>query len=271
MPAGVPSAGCLLIAPGRGYSPLDCLARVFTPITDANRLLMARANKAIFFRRALKIVNGGIHTAVTANTCAVSAAAVPCNNIVAPGLTVAAENPVYIQGNFNATAASATVEPNVATSIIADAVTTLSNNWNDIRSFSSSGASTGRLAATTSYRVAIVTGKTRFFPKPSFGDASFGSDGGAHNFVRLLEDWRTSVLRYRGSFVSFFYSRQATGSFKCCDGDAYLRGDRDWSFDEDFLLPSLLPPGTPMFRDVNTLTFRQLLRPTQGQTGIDNQ
>ena len=35
------------------------------------------------------------------------------------------------------------------------------------------------------------------------------------------------------------------------------------AFDSDFLTPSLLPPGTPMFRDVNTLTFRQLLRPTQ--------
>jgi hypothetical protein len=38
---------------------------------------------------------------------------------------------------------------------------------------------------------------------------------------------------------------------------------RDMAFDTDFLLPSRLPPGTPMFRDVNTLTFRQLLRPTQ--------
>jgi len=28
-------------------------------------------------------------------------------------------------------------------------------------------------------------------------------------------------------------------------------------------MPALLPPGTPMFRDVNTLTFRQILRPTQ--------
>jgi hypothetical protein len=25
----------------------------------------------------------------------------------------------------------------------------------------------------------------------------------------------------------------------------------------------LLPPGTPMFRDINTLTFRQMLRPNQ--------
>jgi hypothetical protein len=43
----------------------------------------------------------------------------------------------------------------------------------------------------------------------------------------------------------------------------YTRGDRDWAFDTDFLIPSQLPPATTMFRDVNTLTFRQLLRPNQ--------
>ena len=63
--------------------------------------------------------------------------------------------------------------------------------------------------------------------------------------------------------VSFFINRQAVGTFKCCDSDVYVRGPREWAFDTDFLLPARLPPGTPMFRDVNTLTFRQLLRPTQ--------
>jgi hypothetical protein len=110
-------------------------------------------------------------------------------NIIAPGLTIASENPVYIQGDFNATAASANVEPNVATAVLGDAVTLLSNSWNDIRSFNAPSDSTQRRASTTGYRVAIVTGKTRAFPKPSFTPATFGSDGGANNFVRLLEDW----------------------------------------------------------------------------------
>ena len=64
------------------------------------------------------------------------------------------------------------------------------------------------------------------------------------------------------SIVSFYISRQAIGTFKCCS-DTYTPGTRNYTFDTDFLLPSLLPPATPMFRDVNTLTFRQLLRPTQ--------
>ena len=62
--------------------------------------------------------------------------------------------------------------------------------------------------------------------------------------------------------MSLFTSRQATGTFKCCM-NVYAWGVRNYSFDTNFLTPSLLPPGTPMFRDVNTLTFRQLLRPTE--------
>ena len=47
------------------------------------------APASVLFRRALKIINGGMVGAV--------------NNIPAAGFTVASENPVYIQGNFNAT------------------------------------------------------------------------------------------------------------------------------------------------------------------------
>ena len=111
-----------------------------------------------------------------------------------------------------------------------------------------------------------MSGKSRAFPQPSGTSASFGSDGGAHNFLRNLEYWTNTGVtqRYRGSLVSFFVSRQSTGTFKCCSYDVYDKPDvRDFQFDTDFLLPARLPPGTPMFRDVNTLTFRQLLRPTQ--------
>ncbi len=207
--------------------------------------LIARANKNVLFRRALKLTDAALGN-------------------LPPGLTIVSENPVYVQGDYNATAASVTATTNVPAAIIADAVTLLSNAWNDMRSFTSPTRASGRAAATTGYRFALVTGKGIPFPKPNGEDASFGSDGGAHNFVRSLENWDNgSIHRYRGSMVSFYTNRQATGTFKCCNNDAYTRGDRAWAFDTDFLLPTKLPPGTPMFRDVNTLTFRQLLRPTQ--------
>ena len=51
------------------------------------------------------------------------------------GLTIASENPVYVQGNYNAQADNTLADPHVPAAIVADAVTLLSNGWNDIRSF----------------------------------------------------------------------------------------------------------------------------------------
>ena len=70
------------------------------------------------------------------------------------------------------------------------------------------------------------------------------------------------TLNYRGSIISFYTSRQAVGIYKCCN-IVYTPPARGYNFDAEFLTPKLLPPRTPMFRDLNTLTFRQVLRPTQ--------
>jgi hypothetical protein len=156
----------------------------------------------------------------------------------------------------------------MAAAILADAVTILSNNWNDANSFQSPNNVVGRPASTTGYRFAVVSGKSLSFPHPGAAGGSpmflFGTDGGVANFLRYLEDWNagTRIINYRGSIVSLFISRQATGTYKCCQR-VYSYSTRNYAFDTDFLLPALLPPATPMFRDVNTLTFRQLLRPNQ--------
>jgi hypothetical protein len=208
---------------------------------------VARANRQIFFRRALKVVNGGL------------------NSIPSPGLTIAAENPVYVQGNFNALANDTAAEPNMACAIIADAVTLLSNNWNDIRSFVlPNNPAAGRAATTTGYRMAVISGTNVPFARPGgWAARDFGTDGGAHDFLRTLESWpNPQALNYRGSMVSFYRSRQAVGTYKSGPNVRVLV-NRGYVFDTDFLTPLLLPPGTPAFRDVNTLTFRQLLRPNQ--------
>ena len=138
-----------------------------------------------------------------------------------------------MQGNYNATADNTLADPHVPAAIIADAVTLLSNNWNDIRSFRIPPNPANRPATTTGYRVAIVGGKSLPFPRPT-GWASaqdFGTDGGAHNFLRLLEGWDNgSTLNYRGSIVSFFTSRQAVGSYKCCT-NVYAAPTRGFNFD----------------------------------------
>jgi len=269
-PGGL-TAATLAWPPALGYQPNS----VGRPSTDSawaagTTVLLTtpvavnevRVNPPVFFRRALKIVNGGYTTGTLR---------LPRNG--SQGLSVVAENPAYLQGNYNAPNAAGTdfgATPgtdHVSAAVIADAVSLLSNNFNDIGSFMAPHDVTNanRAASTTWYRVAVISGKGLNFPHPTTNaqdHTDFGTDGGAHNFLRYLEDWGGQTLNYRGSIVSFYLNRQALGTYKCCDV-VYGVPSRGYKFDSDFLTPNLLPPRTPMFRDVNTLTFRQLLRPGQ--------
>ncbi len=209
----------------------------------------ARENPPLFFRRALKIVNA---SSLNLGLCP---SGVNC------GLTIATENPVYIHGNFNAPGGNFT-SPYGATSVIADAITLLSSNWNDVNSFAFPYTPSSRAAVTTAYRFAAESGKGLSFPQPGSTPQDFGTDGGVHNFLRYLESWSGQTLNYRGSLVSFYYNRQAVGLYKCCN-TVYTAPTRGYNFDTDFLTPGLLPPRTPMFRDVNTIGFTQLLLPSQ--------
>src|SRR4029078_5893257 len=125
-------------------------------------------------------------------------------------------------------------------------------NWNDRRSYTDPNNQTNRPATDTWYRFAVIAGKDLSFPWINGQGQDFGTDGGAHNFLRYIENWGGATLNYRGSIVSFYTARQATGTFKCCT-HVYGPPTRGYNFDVEFLIPSLLPPGTPMFRDVNTL------------------
>lgn len=213
----------------------------------------ARQNPNPFFRRAVKIMDGKLLTGT--GSCPGTA---PC------GLAIAVENPVYVQGDFNANSAgNGFNDPNVAVSINADAVTLLSNNYNDVNGFAFPYANSNA-AATTYYRTAIMAGKGASFPQPTgyASPADFGTDGGVHNFLRYNENWGGQTLNYRGSIISMYYNRQAIGLYKCCT-TVYSPPTRGYNFDTEFLTPALLPPRTPLFRDINTTGFTQLLLPTQ--------
>jgi hypothetical protein len=228
-------------------SPLDSSARPWTPAVSAS---IARINSPIFFRRALKLVNGqSIDLGSVGGT--------PL------GLTVASENPVYVQGNYNAPGTFS--GDHAACAVIADSVTLLSNSWNDANSFTSPhsvASGSARTGSTTWYRMALIAGKGRPFPQPTSTPQDFGTDGGVHNFIRLLENWSGQTLNYRGSIVSLFYNRQAVGLYKCCN-NVYFPPTRGYNFDVEFLEPSLLPPRTPMFRDVIITGFTRLIMPNQ--------
>lgn len=237
-------------------APFNDTGRPWTTIAAAD-FPKARVNRQVLFRRALKLVSAGVAGGVT--------------SLPVTGLTVVAENPIYVQGNYNATndPVANPDEDHAPAAIMADAVAILSNAWTDAASFRFPNDATLRQASTTGYRFAVVTGKSLSFPYPTAGSPQFlfGTDGGAGNFLRMMENWRPAGvdLNYRGSMVSLFISRQATGTFKYHTTlpNVYDYADRNFKFDDEFLQPALLPPGTPMFRDVNMLTFRQILRPNQ--------
>jgi PilX N-terminal len=210
----------------------------------------ARENPPLFFRHALKIVNGQTLTIGTS-----------CSGT--DGLTVTSENPVYIQGDYNAPVDDGSWGgTSVAAAVEGDAVTFLSNNWNDVNSFAYPYNINNRAAAPTAYRAAIISGKGVPFPSIAGQAQDFGTDGGVHNFLRFLENWGL-VCHYRGSLVSFFYNRQGVGTYKGT-GVYNPPSPRDYSFDTNFTLgPACLPPRTPSLRSVNTIGFSQEILPTQ--------
>jgi hypothetical protein len=275
-----------------------------TPYAPGHRIrtfTVGRANRVTGARHALKLVDASLGNLPTmppgnaTNNCALNAA----NPTGCGGFTLGSENPVYIQGNYNSNcpvAGGADCTPgnanydltwktppgaepiHSAAAVIADAVTVLSNNWEDagvtgalysgslVNPINPGGQNVpaltpNRIAVTSYYRVAIAGGKNIAFlntvQNPEF---SFGMDGGVHNFLRFLEDWdgQTSLqnLNYKGSLVSLYFATYATGTFKCCNL-VYNPPNRNYIFDPLFALPQNLPPGTPMFRNVDNLSYRQ--------------
>ncbi|MGA3092146.1 MAG: hypothetical protein ABSD75_26355 [Terriglobales bacterium] len=233
-----------------------------------NSCVTARKNWVSGARHALRLVDGSLGNVPLS----------PVGTVADPGgFTVASENPVYVWGDYNSNPGDTTwnspavdVAGHSSTAIIADTVTLLSNNWTDPVSFGlgSSGTVTSpgdRNATTSYYRTAIAAGKNVNFPQPTWGAPNdFGTDGGVHNFLRYLENWGGQTLNYKGSIVSLYYATYGTGVYKCCT-TVYSPPTRNYIFDTDFTSPSGLPPGTPMFRDVETLSYRQLF--TARQTG----
>lgn len=271
------------------------------------------ANRVTGARHVLKLVDGSVGNLPTmppgnsTNNCAQSST----NPTGCGGFTVGSENPVYIVGNYNSncptsggtgcTPNNATYDPtwtnaagtepnHAAASVIADAVTMLSNNWMDWGCLTVSSTCTStqnsqsgslvnpfnpanesqtpnRFSLTTYYRVAVAAGKTIAFTNTNQNpEFSYGMDGGVHNFLRFLEDWSVAnsggntlqSLYYKGSIVSLYWNAYATGTFKCCNL-VYHPPDRQYTFDNLFSIPQNLPPGTPMFRNVDNLSYRQNL------------
>lgn len=215
-----------------------------------------------FYRRGVRLINGqtipGFYDTTT-----------PPNT---RGFTVASENGVYVQGNYNATGIASVGNPtpstdyqplstssaNIPASVASDAVTILSNAWKDGASFSSPFNRSNRDATETHVRFAMLSGDaiTSLNGSPNQGGGDLRMNGGVHNFKRFLEDWGGTRLNYSGSLINLFNSHNNNGTYKCCV-KVYNPPTRNWVFDATFLDINRLPPGTPYFQYLQTTGFQR--------------
>ena len=172
------------------------------------------------------------------------------------GLTIASQNPVYIQGDYNtgtttsptSVPANSTGNPNNTdsptvpgytrkpSSVMGDAVMLLSNAWNDANS---SSTLSSRVASNTTFNTAILAGFMPSGYQPTSG-AQFGYSGGGNNFPRFLETWSGKSCTYYGSMVELFTSARFTGKWDT--GNIYSPPQRRWNYDTIFSTTS--PPGS---------------------------
>ena len=169
-------------------------------------------------------------------------------------ITIATDEGMYIQGDFNTGGSSASGVPsNVSdtganhksdytvksTAVAADAVTILSNSWTDANAASQL---TSRMASNTTVNTGIISGNV-----PSNYNNSGNPSGGVHNFPRFLEMWINPNKNYQeinftyfGSMVELFQSKSFTGLWYT--NNTYWPPNRIWNFDT--LFRTKPPPGT---------------------------
>ena len=151
-------------------------------------------------------------------------------------LTLVSENPVYTLGDYNS-------KDKKPAAIMADAVTFLSDAWDDSKS---SGTKDSRVAAQTTFNASIMTGNIETT------DTDY--NGGFENLPRFLEVWSGTKFSWSGSMVNLWNSVQADGSW---NGSYYSPPIRDWFYDTDLDDPNNLPPEAPVVRVFQRTGWKQ--------------
>ena len=239
-------------------------------------------NGIVYFTNTDQTANNSVITAVRL----INGAQLPTSGTSGQGFTFATNDALYIQGDYNTrggTVSSSGTIP-LPSQVLADAVTVLSNSWNDANNLIPTASNvagqtygsgvilnqdlvTIRNASTTNINTSIVAGIT------SSTDSSITNpDGGAHNFIRVMENWSTlqgtnpqsgganlftanystltsaQTLNFMGSIAQLFHSKVLNGLFKgnttpTTDGGyVYQTPNRNWSYNPDIWKHP--PPGT---------------------------
>jgi Tfp pilus assembly protein PilX len=259
-----PNSGSLLDEDlnGNGFIDTDYINEA--PAQDSTvEAGMSAVTDHKYNRRAARLINGaslpGNYDPVT-----------PSNT---KGFTFASENGVYVLGNYNTTGVSVAGGTNVTTAdrysplntstsyspaaIMSDAVTVLSNNYNDGESFAYPNDPYSRPAVDTQVRFAMIAGDPLTASRPSPSSQYDGQNGGLNNFKRFMEDWTNKRMNYSGSLVNVFNSFNNNGRWKCCN-TVYHPPIRDWTFEDSFTDPYRLPPGTPFVYFITFTGFERV-------------
>lgn len=184
--------------------------------------------------------NGILYASRPAGVGSINGVRLINGSLLQSGLTVATSNPLYTLGNYNTNAKK-------PASLIADAITVLSNNWDDANSHLGLGT---RAATPTQVNASYITGNTET------GVDGNGYNGGYENLARFLEDWTGVTYTWSGSASALWYSRQATGAW----GSTYYRAPNlDWTFDTDLLDPANLPPGAPRINIIQRTSWSHMI------------
>jgi hypothetical protein len=220
---------------GKTVQPIDINIGALTSWSETNsslRPVLIAANSSAYVMNSIYIVDNRTLPSTSLGAVRVK------NGLQLPvnGLTVATGRPLYVQGDYNSdlatrgTANTSTTEP---ASLVADAITILSDAWHD----GTTGSGIAPPGATkTTVNAALLTGVVETTP----GHYS----GGMENFPRFLENWGSAnVFTYNGSMVKMFPSLYATGVWG--QANVYSPPARNWAFDANFNDPTKLPPKTP--------------------------
>jgi hypothetical protein len=152
--------------------------------------------------------------------------------------TIATDNPVYIEGDFN----------NVTTqgvAIVADAINILSNNFASQLKDCDDAL---KNATETTINAALFGGNV---PTPQGGGTY---SGGLENYPRFHESWSGIDCNILGSFINLWTSSQADGTW-AYGGNRYKAPGRQWGWDTRFGNPDFWPPFIPSIFSVERVGF----------------
>ena len=178
--------------------------------------------------------------------------------------TIATDNPIYIEGNFNYK--SSATYPTTGVAVIADLVNLLSNNWHTKLSgyYQGRPTATKTLSLTTAsetyYCGAFFSGRDDLDSYAVRGGSYNDETEGIHNFLEFHETWSSVNCHITGSLINLWFNRQALGMFDVSStgvNAVYSPPTRIFGWDAGYMDSQYWPPYCPSAYSVEKVGWYQ--------------